>query len=396
MPRKPKSPEPPPRRTRASGSVSFDVARQQWRARTPRDQHGRRQSAYFATRPEAEAWLADWIARAKQAASPFDPARPFGELCRYWYRLNVGRWKPNQRRKVRSQINVCRPIAHHPSDRLRADHLDELLAILSAKNLEPLYVRNIGRLVQRVLEWAVRRKILAENATAEVDLPSARRKPPRAWTIAETATFTAACAGHRFEAAFLLMVHAGLRIGEVLALRWEHVDTDAGVVSVQDAEYTAANREIGTPKYDSDGGVDVASPIMARLKALKDAAESPYVLGKPTTPGWRDRYRRADGHERWCDTTARRDWYALCTAAGVRVLPPHSGGRHSFATGHMVAGTDLADLADLMRHKTPAITAQTYLSGNRKRRREAAERLGRLISEAPGENGAPVGTLEAC
>lgn len=365
--------------------MSFDARRQRWRARPPTAADGPRPSAYFETRAEAEAWLADYLARRATADAPFDPSRTVGAYLRYWYGLGVRRWKPNQQTKVRSQINVCRPIAHHALERLTADHIDVLLSAISARGCGAGYVREIGRLLYRALAWAVRRKILAENVAEAVELPSAVRKRPQAWTLAEIRRLTAAARGERFEAAYLLFLHAGCRLGEVLAMPWTAVRDDEDVVAVEQAEYTAAGREIGTTKYGSDGGVDVAAPIMRRLRELKAAATTMYVLGKPAELRAHDRKRKG-GEERWSPTTVARDWAALVKRAGVRPLLKTHAGRHSFASGHMAAGTDLADIADLLRHKSPAVTAAVYLSGNARRRRAAADRLGALV--APLDAGA--------
>ena len=392
MPRRrqpPAEPEPPARRGWQAGSVTFDPARQQWRARTPRDAEGKRRSAYHPTRAEAERWLADWQAARTRASAPFDPARPLGEYLRSWYRLQVPRWKPLTRRKVAAQITSCQAIMQHPLDGLTATHLDELVGALDARGVSAAYIRDIVKLLERALAWAVRRKILTENVALDVEPPRAGRRTPRAWSLDEIARFTAACRNHRFEAAFLVLLHAGLRIGEVLALRWDAIDAEAGVVDVRDAEWTHEQRQIGTAKYESAGPVDVAPAVAARLGELKATATTPYVVGKPA--GERTG-RHGQDRTRWSATTLRQDWHRLCAEAKVTPLPPHAGGRHSFATAHMRAGTDLADIAGLLRHASPATTAKVYLSGDRTRRRQAADRLGTLLAKAPAPNGTQNGT----
>jgi integrase len=379
--RKVSDPLPGDRRSWGEGSVSRVDSRRgkkKWRARTPRDEAGRRQSTYHLTEADAAAWLVDWLAQAKKAAAPFDASRPLGALFNYWYAHHSAKWTPNQQRKVRSQISVCRPIAHHPANRLTALHVEEFLNGKQAAGCSAIYARHIGRLVNRVLEWAVRRKILDENVAEDIELPSARRKRPQAYTTAEVRKITAGARGERFEAAFLLFTHAGCRIGEVLPMPWTAIDDENNIVNVEDAEQTAAGRVVTGPKYDSTGAVDVAPPIIRRLVELRDAAESPYILGKPDAM-IRPHDRKRPGHGRWCDTTVRFDWYKLLARLKLRRLPPH-GGRHAFATGHMRTGTDLADIAALMRHKSPAVTAAIYLSGDARRRKAAAERLGALFA----------------
>lgn len=55
------------------------------------------------------------------------------------------------------------------------------------------------------------------------------------WTADELASFLAAARGGRLEAAWHLAVLAGLRAGELLALRWADVDLDRARLEVRDA-----------------------------------------------------------------------------------------------------------------------------------------------------------------
>jgi integrase len=55
------------------------------------------------------------------------------------------------------------------------------------------------------------------------------------WTPGELAAFIAAARGTRLEAAWHLAVFGGLRIGELLALRWTDVDLGHGRIEVRDA-----------------------------------------------------------------------------------------------------------------------------------------------------------------
>lgn len=376
MPRPKKADPAPQRRVRGRGSVTFDTRRQQFRARLPRAQGGTRQGEYFLTRPEAEAWLTFQLNRSEDS---FDPSRPFGEYLNYWYRLQSPRWTPLTRRRYLYELAALGPIADIPLRRLRTDHIQTVITALLERGLTQRYAYHVARLAYRALARAVSWKILSENVAADVDFPEPEPRTPQAWDRYEARRVLTVIVNHRFEAAFLLMICGGLRIGEVLAVRWDDCDWIEQTVKVQRAEWTLANRTIGEPKRGRVRVVELPAWVAGRLRALrdKDTVLSPYVLGKP------------DG-SRWGPRTLRNDWDAMIVEAKVRRLVPH-GGRHTFATGHMVAGTDLADLAAMMGHANPSITSATYLSSDRKRRRGAAERLGELFSE-PDENiGAQVG-----
>lgn len=371
MPRRRKPPPPPPRREQGQGSVTWVESRNRWRARLPKRPAEKPRESWHKTRPEAEAWITRELLRD---ATSFDPTKTLGVYLNYWYRLHLHRWKPLTQERYRSSIAAAQPIAAHPLERLRGDHIQELLAGMMARGLSRGYAYSIGSLIRQALADAVRWKILGENPGQAVTLPEPERTHARAWDEHEVRRFLTAIHGHRFEAVYLFILYGGLRIGEVMALRWDAIDPEHGTVLVGPAEWTNAGRVIGTNKSERDRDVDLPATVLIRLKALRAAMPviSPYIAGK------------ANG-SRWAPTTIRSDWSKLVARLKLQPISLH-GGRHSFATGHMVAGTPLADLAHLMGHASPSITAKVYLSSSRERRREAASRLGDLFSGAKPPN----------
>ncbi|GAB6036980.1 site-specific integrase [Fundidesulfovibrio butyratiphilus] len=134
-----------------------------------------------------------------------------------------------------------------------------------------------------------------------------------------------------------LSLHCGLRFGEAAALTWNNVDFSKGLLTLLDTKH--GDRQV---------------PMTALVKAmLQDRAwDEPTGLVFPARGGGqRDRISktfmqavdrlglnagREDARERVCFHTLR----------------------HTFASWHVLAGTDLYTLGRLMGHKTPAMTAR--------------------------------------
>ena len=388
MPRKPKPSVPPPRRERGQGSVTWVESRKRWRARLPKAPGEKARETWHTTRDEAAAWIVRELQRGPDA---FDPSETLGAYMNYWFRLVGGRWGPQTRRRYAYEAAALGELVKRPLDRCRGDHFAAAQADILARGCTRRYAYNVLSLYKRALADAVKWKILAENVVETVTLPDPERKRQPAWTLPEVRAVLKAIVGHRFEACYLLILWGGLRIGEVVGLRWDQIGDD-GLVAFAEAEHShLRGRPIGTTKRERDRETQIPAHVVTRLKALR--ASGPAPMAFPTRPRVDVAYvyvaQRPDGN-RWTPRQIRDDWKALVEnvtldddETKIKQLRPH-GGRRSFGTMHMVARTPLADLSTLMGHSSPAVTAASYLDSSRDRQREAAERLAELLEPHPG------------
>jgi integrase len=93
--------------------------------------------------------------------------------------------------------------------------------------------------LKAALTDAVDEGLITRNPPARVPLPKQMAKPRRvkevdAWSEAQVDRFLAATAGHRWAIGFRLGVLYGLRRSELLALRWDDVDWDAGTLRIDE------------------------------------------------------------------------------------------------------------------------------------------------------------------
>lgn len=94
--------------------------------------------------------------------------------------------------------------------------------------------------LRAALNEAVSEGLIARSPAARVGLPRTVAKPVKekqavVWTAADVDRFLAATADHRWAIAFRLGVLYGLRRSEVLALRWDDLDTDASTLRIDES-----------------------------------------------------------------------------------------------------------------------------------------------------------------
>jgi integrase len=94
-------------------------------------------------------------------------------------------------------------------------------------------VRIIHATLRTMLAEAVRDELVERNVASIVRGPRIDHEEVRPWSRDEAATFLAAARVHRLSALFAVGVAVGLRRGELLALAWDDVDLDGGILRVR-------------------------------------------------------------------------------------------------------------------------------------------------------------------
>ena len=77
-----------------------------------------------------------------------------------------------------------------------------------------------------MLESAIRDELLLRNVSERCSLPRVTQHQVRAITTAKLNQFLRAIDGKQFRNIFFIDIFSGLRLSEILGLRWEEVDFD--------------------------------------------------------------------------------------------------------------------------------------------------------------------------
>jgi integrase len=98
-------------------------------------------------------------------------------------------------------------------------------------------VRYVHTILSAALSEAVDAGLLARNPADKAKPPTAKQaKAPEMypWTARQLKDFLAWSRDHsHLHVAWDLLAHTGMRRGELLALRWRHIDLEAGTISVR-------------------------------------------------------------------------------------------------------------------------------------------------------------------
>jgi integrase len=109
------------------------------------------------------------------------------------------------------------------------------------QDLSPRSVRYIHVTLHKALKQAVHDGLIPRNVTEAVKPPQIHRKEMRPLTPEQAKTLleTVRAEGDRLEALYVMAVTTGLRQGELLGLKWDDVDLEAGTLQVRRTLTTA-------------------------------------------------------------------------------------------------------------------------------------------------------------
>jgi integrase len=110
--------------------------------------------------------------------------------------------------------------------------LDKQEGGLSAKT-----IRNIRNMLHLAIEQAIANDMLSKNVIHSVKLQRAKKKEVRVLPIAEQRAFEDACiiSTELIPKGVTILLSTGMRIGELLALRWPDVDLDDGSIVIRNS-----------------------------------------------------------------------------------------------------------------------------------------------------------------
>ena len=201
-----------------------------------RDGGRQRRQVYGRTRAEVAGKVADLLSlnRKHIPAAPVEVT--VQQYAESWLeRLGSSGLKPATVSNYRWVLgrHVLPHIGRHRLVALTPQHVRTLLLAVSETGVSTRTVQLSRAVLRSMLADAERDQLIHRNVAALVKGPRVEREEVVPWTAAEAGQFLTSLEGHRLRPLFAVGVALGLRKGELLALRWQDVDLDVGVLRVR-------------------------------------------------------------------------------------------------------------------------------------------------------------------
>lgn len=289
------------------------------------------------------------------------------------------------RTRYRNMIktHIIPDLGHIPLKNLKTTSIQGWVNDLrNKKNLSPKSIRNIFLNLKAALSKAVVLRMLPYNPCEGVVLPKGTKYKADIYTVKEMNQLLELAKGEDIYIPVLLATNLGLRRGEILALRWEHIDFENGVAHICENRVITEDGPLTKAPKSAAGVRDITlgAQVLAELKH----AHTQYNLNKLAMgAAFRDSglvFSQEDGSA-YRPESLTRMWSRFTDKHNLRHIRFHDL-RHSCATAMLEAGIDPKTVQNRLGHSDISMTLNIYAHCTQNMDRNAAQKLDDLFKNA--------------
>ncbi len=324
---------------------------------------GKRKSLYGKTRQEVAKQLTAILRDQDMGVFVVGERQTMEQFLQVWletmrYQVRRSSWQ-RYRNYVRHIVSVLGKV---------------VLAKLTAQQVQMFYTRKLNEglcsttvqtlhvILHHALRDALRLGLVTRNVTDLVQSPRRRHYEVAALSAEQARAFLAAASGDRLEALYVLALTTGMRRGELLALQWQDVDVERGVLQVRGSvQDTGQGFIIAEPKTKQArrqiGLTEGAVGALRRHRARQEAER--HMLG----PSWDTTYDlvfpNTIGKLMDPEALIRRSFRSLLQKARLPLIRFHDL-RHTAATFLLSQGVNVKVVSEMLGHADISTTLRVY------------------------------------
>lgn len=248
----------------------------------------------------------------------------------------------------------------------------------AGKGLSPNTIRLARAPLNGALKQAVTMGLLSDNPLAAVPRPRPRRSIPKHWSPEEARHFLALHEGDRLLPIWAFLLGSGVRIGELVFLRWSNVDLERQIVRVNEFA-TVLGFEVvtsGGKSREAIRSIDLDLHLVEVLRQQRriqveeqlkatDYQETEFVFTKETGGPYHPQY-------------LSRLLGKISVECGLPRLTAH-GLRHTSATLMLASGVPPKVAAERLGHADATLFSNLYSHVTPTMQKQAAAQIGEAL-----------------
>ncbi len=263
--------------------------------------------------------------------------------------------------------HIVKELGHIKLKDLKPFHLQGLINDRADQGLTKTII-NIKLTAKQMFEDAIDNDYMIKNPAKKLDMPFIEKKEKRALTDEELDIISAAPLDLKQKVFIYILLYAGLRREEILALTKKDIDFKNNVIKVCKAINFKNNRPVLKSFTKSEAGIreiPILDPLKSILSKYVNEIKDIYLFEPVTSNGL---MTETSFRSFWSTI-----WRRLNKAAGgsskliaFDKITPHIL-RHTYATMLYYAGVDLKQAQYLLGHASPEVTLKIYTHLDKKK-----------------------------
>ncbi len=245
---------------------------------------------------------------------------------------------------------------------------------LTGKPLSPKTIKNIVLNLSAAMKKAVMLELIPKNPCDNITMPKLVRFQPDIYSMEEVEHMLNCAKDTNMYLPLMIEICIGLRRGELLALKWKHIDFENGYLSVEENLVTVDNKRITKSPKTKSGKRTIQIPktlidLLKDTKSARNAKDSDYIICQE------------DGSPYKSDSFSLK-FRRFLKAHDLKHIRFHDL-RHINATIMLSLGISPKVAQERLGHSSYQITMDVYSHVLKKVEKEAADKLNAALFEKP-------------
>lgn len=239
-----------------------------------KDENGKRKQktkSGFKTKKEAEAVCAELISQLNKGTYTEPSKMTLAEFLKDWMEsvaknsLKIATYEVYE---LILNTHILPALGHVKLPQLAPMVLQKFYNQKIDEGLSADYTRKIHYVLSSALNHAVKWRLLSTNPCSLTDPPKINVKEMKTWSIDELKRFLTHTSDTYLHIAYILALYTGMRMGEILGLRWKDIDFHQGRIHVLQSLARSKKGLIfqDTKSKGSKRSIDITEDVIAALK----------------------------------------------------------------------------------------------------------------------------------
>jgi len=244
---------------------------------------------------------------------------------------------------------------------LKSEHLQQFYSAELAGGLSPQTVRHHHTMLHKALQNAVEWGLVIRNVADAVSPPHTQQHEMQTWNEDEIMLFLDAARATPYYEIFYLALFTGMRRSELLALRWQDIDSILGQIYVNRSVHVLKGSLVHfrTPKTAKGRRTIALTPstLLMLAEYRKEKEAEALLLDRPI-PDSDLLFGNLEGKP-ILPSTLTHAWSRIVKKTGLKRIRLHDA-RHTHASIMLKQGIHPKIVQERLGHSSIAITLDTY------------------------------------